>query len=102
MKRSKPAQSDTYPKIFETYRRIGDYTISDMTQDKPSCFNGTVSVRKFKVTISVIDEPIEVIRERIQELWDKCDNYHHWDSLRAVAKEYGFELVGSVGSKRSR
>lgn len=78
---------------FETFRDPrGSYNIGNMTEKEPSCFNGKVSIRKFKVTIELIDEPVEVIQERIKQLWAKCNNYHHWEPLKDVGKKYGIEL----------
>jgi len=33
-------------KSFETFREIGTYEINILSQDKPSCFNGIVRVKK--------------------------------------------------------
>ena len=87
---------------FETFRQIGAYTISNLHQTDPSCFNGDVAVRKYRVTIELIDEPTEVIAARLQQLWDECDNYHHAGPLQVAAKAIGYTLVGSYGSKRKR
>lgn len=78
---------------FETFfDHRGSYYVSNMTEKEPSCFNGKVSVRKFRVTIELIDEPVEVIQERIRQLWGKCDNSHHWVPLQYMGKKYGIEL----------
>lgn len=77
---------------FETYNEVTKYAKRQMISDNPSCFNGKVSVRKYKITIELIDEPIEVIQARIQKMWDECDNHHQWDPLKAEAKKYGLAL----------
>lgn len=77
---------------FETFREFGNWEIGNMKSDKPGCFNGNVVVRKNKVTIELVDEPLEVIQARIKQMWDDCDNHHHRQPLRAAAKEYGLEL----------
>lgn len=79
-------------KVFETFREIGDYQINSLKQDAPSCFNGVVSVKRYRVIIEEIDEPDDAIRERIQKLWDECNNLHHHGPLQAIAKRYGLEL----------
>lgn len=71
-------------------------------QKEPSAFNGYVRVRKYRITIEMVDEPIEVIQQRLQELWDKCDNMHHYDPLKNEAKKYHYELQGGFGSKRTK
>ena len=86
---------------FETFRTLPSYDISNIKKDNPSSFNGNIEFRKYKVTVEPIDEPFEVLSERIQLMWDKCDNFHHWNPLKAAAKSIGYELQGSAGSKRS-
>lgn len=86
-------------KKFETFRKISDYSVNQMTQKSPSCFNGNVEVEKYNVIIEKITEEKEVYRRRLQELWDKCHNYHHWTPLRDKAKELGVELAEEPGSK---
>ena len=77
---------------IETFRDPRGYWLSQMKQSEPSSFNGRVEVRKFRVTVELIDEPEEVIRTRIQKLWDECDNHHHWQPLKKEAEKYGLEL----------
>jgi len=79
-------------KPFETFRKIDNYTINTLTQEEPTCFNGSVSVVKYRVTIEVIEEPVEVLQERVRKLWRECDNWHHWSPLKNEAKKLGFEL----------
>lgn len=79
--------------VFETFRDMrGDYHVESMTKKEPSCFNGIVSVRKFRITIEVVDEPVEVIQERIRKLKRESTNYHEWGPLRAAGKKYGIDL----------
>jgi len=76
---------------FETFTEIGPYEQRQLTSSKPFCHNGRLGIQKYKITIEVIDEPVEVIHGRIRELW-KVKNHHHVGALRAVAKKYGIEL----------
>lgn len=87
---------------FETFRKIGSYEQPNLKSDNPTCFNGDVRIRKYKVTIELIEEPKDVIANRLQELWDNCDNHHHTSSLRFVAKEIGYELNGDYGNKKRK
>lgn len=93
----KKTQSEPQPEpktmVFETFLQIGSYEIGNMKRDDPSCFNGNVSVKRYRVTIEEIEDPDDVIRARLQKLWDECDNHHHREPLRAVAKRYGLELA---------
>ena len=77
---------------IETFRNPNAYWLRQLKQDEPSAFNGNVEVRKYRVTVELIDEPDDVIRARIQKLWDECDNHHHWQPLKNAAKKYGLEL----------
>jgi hypothetical protein len=87
---------------FETFRSIGSYEISNLIQKEPTSFNGDVRIKKYKVTIQEIIEPKEVYEKRIQELWDKCNNMHHYNPIKNIAKKLGYELKGSIDSKRIR
>jgi len=84
---------------FETFRNIGGYEISNLTAKEPSAFNGEIRIKKYKVTIEEIIEPQEVYEQRIQELWDKCDNHHHWKPIESAAKGIGYTLTRKVGNK---
>ena len=77
---------------FETFKTIGSYQQHNLEMKEPSCFNGTVEVRKYKVTVELVEETDEVIRERIQLMWDKIDNHHHRTPLRREAAKYGLNL----------
>jgi hypothetical protein len=77
---------------FDTFRRPSIYQVSNMTQDRPSCFNGNVEIKRYRVTFEEIEEPIEVLRDRVKELWRHCDNSHHWEPLKTVARGLGIEL----------
>jgi hypothetical protein len=88
--------------IIETFKELKGYWLSDLKKDNPSCFNGMVDVEKYRVTIEKIKEPKEVYQERLQKLWDECDNHHHWNPLKATADRLGVKLTGSAGNKRKR
>lgn len=85
---------------FETFKKIGSYEQSNLLFKEASCFNGFVNIRKYKITIELIEESSEILAERLQKLWDECDNYHHWTPLRNTAKQIGYELQGSAGSRK--
>lgn len=88
---------------FITFRPVSDYQVSDMGQNVPSSFGGMVRVRRYRVTVELVDDPIEVIRARIVDLWERCDNHHEWSAIRAEAARYGLDLEPFVrGSKAVR
>lgn len=86
----------------ETFRNPIGYNLNNLIKNEPNSFNGKVDVVKYKITVEVVDEPIEVIHERLQKLWDECDNYHHWTPIKEKAKFFNYELKGDVGSKRKK
>jgi len=86
---------------FETFKKLSSYDISNIKKEEPSSFNGIIEFRKYKVTVEPVDETFEILSSRLQAMWDKCDNFHHWNPLKAAAKSIGYELQGSAGSKRS-
>ena len=79
-------------KSFETFRNIGSCAIDGLTQKEPSCFNGSVSVVRYRVTIEVIKEPVEVLQERVRKLWRETKNMHHVGPLQNEAAKLGIEL----------
>ena len=86
---------------IETFKKPSGYLLREMKQDAPSCFNGIVRVKRYRVTVEEIAEPVEVIRERIQKLWDECDNHYNWAPLKAAAKEVGLELSNDTRRKHA-
>jgi len=88
-----------YPKVYETFNEpwIPGLNI----QRDPSCFNGRVMVRKYRVTIELIEEPREVIAARLQDLWERCTNSHQRNPLRCAAAEIGLELLDEDYGKRA-
>jgi hypothetical protein len=76
--------------IFETFRKVGSYESSQLTQDQPSCMNGDVRYKRYRVTFEEIVEPVEVYRDRITKMWKEGEfNQHHWDPLRRAGAEVG-------------
>lgn len=98
-KRKKPTLEDLYPRTIETFRPIGEYELGQLEQKEPSSFNGFVRVLKYKVTVEIVPEEVDVITSRIQDLWDICDNYHHHTPLEEIAKKYNYQLQGKPGNK---
>ena len=78
---------------FDTFRDLSAPDgYRELEQDDSSCFNGMVRVRKYRVTIELIEEPVEIIKERIQKLWDENDNHYNDTSLIKEGAKYGLEL----------
>jgi hypothetical protein len=86
---------------FETFRKPNSFNINNLKGDKPTCFNSFVNYRKYRVTIEEIEEPKEVLIERLQDLWDHSDNYHNDMPLEVEAKKLGYTFPNRSGSKRN-
>lgn len=82
---------------IETFRNPDGYWLTQIKQDEVSSFNGRIEIEKYRVTVEKIEEPIEVLQQRIQYLWDVCDNHHHVKPIRERAKKLNYELKGSAG-----
>lgn len=93
-----------YPKTIETFREVRDYELNGWgyNNEKPSCFNGSVSIKRYKITVEIIDEPIEIYQERLEKLWVECDNWHHWNPLKEAAASIGYTFKGECGSQRKK
>ena len=86
-KKQKAPEAPPYPKVIETFREPG-YSISGLRQEEPSCFNGIISVRRYRVTVEEIQEPDEVIAARILKLMAENNNHHHTYPLQIALKKY--------------
>ena len=101
-RKRKPApkpQTPEYPITFETFRRIGAWEMNSLTNPAPGCFNGEVSIRKHRVTVEIVEEPIETLQQRVQDLWDHETNYHHHNPLQSTAKSLGMPRLENMGAK---
>jgi len=84
------------PIVVETFRGPDNYILDQLAGERwqePDCFNGIVRVERYRVTVEKIEEPKEVLRERLQKLWRECDNHHHMVPIRKKAEELGVELI---------
>jgi hypothetical protein len=101
--KTKPVVVEETKLEFETFRKINSYNLSQWEQKEPDCFNGVVSVHRYRVTVELIEEPKEVIIERLKTLWRNTDNYHHYRPLQDAAKKLGFQLdANEIGIDRRK
>ena len=71
----------------------------------PYVFNQRVNVRKYKVTIELLDEPLDVIQQRIVDLWETSSNYHHMGPIKEEAEVYGCKhllVPEKFGSRKTK
>lgn len=87
---------------FETFMKFGTYERMNLTSENPTCFNGIVSIQKYKITVEPIIDTSEVLAERLQKLWDEATNYHHWIPIQNEAKKIGYTLKGNAGNNRTK
>jgi len=99
-KRKLERQGVDIPWTVETFRRPGAWDRAQLQSAGAYCHNGTVGIRRYRITVEEIDEPVEVLRERVQDLWDRATNMHDWRPLREAAAALDYELKGNPGGKR--
>lgn len=93
-------KTNSKPIVFETFREVGSYEAHSWTQSEPSAMNRRCRVRKYRVTIELVDEPLEAIQERITQLYIDCDNWHNIGCIVAEAKKYGLTEDDLRGAKK--
>jgi hypothetical protein len=73
-------------KQFETYRNLdNNYFVDQLKVNEPSCIN-YLSYRKYKVTIELIEEPKQVLIERLLEL-KKDSSFNRGQIIQAELKK---------------
>lgn len=85
--------------MIETFVKPSDWELSNLRRLVPSCFNGIVSVRRYRITIEEIAEPDETIVSRITDLWNKTNNHHDWRPLQEAASKFGVTLTHNTRAK---
>lgn len=83
--KKKAPQPSTF--VVETY---GDpsFAVRNLRRE-PSCVN-VLEVIRYRVTVERIEEPRDVVLERMRRLWRESErNIHVWDRFRKVAVELG-------------
>ena len=99
MSRSKKRSQESYPKVVEVFGApyLGAAVAHSVA---PRVFNDVVHLRKYRITVEELAEPVEVLHERLRDMWDRCeDNMHTRQALRAAAVEIGLVLTGPAGTK---
>jgi len=74
--RKKVQAVNPYPQVHETF--FIPVRVSSDIQKRPSCFNGMVRVRRYRITIEEIDEPVEVISAERPKRTIYADNDWGW------------------------
>jgi hypothetical protein len=90
-KKAKPGKSP-FPIEFETFMPICAYELGSLRWDNPSSFNGMTRVRKYRVRIEAIEEPDEVIIDRLITLYKTVETYRDRDHIMNYAEGCGFNI----------
>ncbi len=62
-----------------------------------------VYVRRYRITVELLDEPVEDIQQRIIGLWERTSSAREGDALKLEAARYGFTLdLATRGSRYTR
>lgn len=85
-------------KEIETFKSLEE-EMSKLVQHEPSCFNGMVRIRKYRVTAELIEEPRDVLVYRLQKLWEKSESHHDSHPLQAEAKKLDYTFTCRRGEK---
>jgi hypothetical protein len=90
-----PGPVEIWPKVFETfalpYSLLSDVT--HRTYEQPSVCNGDVRVTRYRITVEKVEEPIEIIADRLRQLWRQSNHHHEWWPLKEAAKKHGITLI---------
>ncbi len=84
LKKSPPERTE-----FVTF---GYPNVSDRFRPGPHVWNGEVHIRRYRVVVELMDEPDEIIRQRIIDLWAGSTNGHDRAPLHDMAAKYGLDL----------
>jgi hypothetical protein len=70
-------------KRLEVFGMPSDYQLDMLGSKEANVLNGVVSVRRYRVTVEEIEEPVEVLRERLVQL---NGQRLHMDSKAAIER----------------
>lgn len=91
----KPKAPPEFPKVIETFFKPTEWSLRRFEHSEPSCMNGQVSIKRYRLTVEEIEEPIEVLHERLRKLWRQETNPHRWGPIKSEAKRLGLDLDDS-------
>lgn len=80
------------PQVLEVFGKPTEYSLNQLGSCKPSVFNDVVKVERYRVTIEKIEEPNEVLRERMIVMMAERGHIDKNSNLRAEAKRLGITL----------
>lgn len=87
-----PQYPDTQgPESFEMYGRPHLAGSFDHAA-KPDSLNGKVRFERYRVTVEKIEEPLEVLHERLRQIYAEVKGSRRAEAVLEAAKELGVEL----------
>jgi hypothetical protein len=89
---SKPKPHEPLHWSAEVFGRPYLGSVEHGNNQSPSAFNGTVRFRRYRVSVDEIDEPDQVLIDRLRKLWAECDNHHNLSPIQQAAAQFGIEL----------
>ena len=79
------------PESFEMYGRPHLAGSFDHAA-KPDSFNGKVRFERYRVTVEKIEEPLEVLHERLRQIYAEVKGTRRAEAVLEAAKELGVDL----------
>ena len=95
MKRQSEPTEPTKIEI-ETFRPLMRWGLNDLTQAVPSCWNGEVRVKRWRITVEEIVDPPEVLAERILTMLREETNHRRRTALLSEASRLGIDVKGAT------
>lgn len=70
------------------------YSLDELVRhnQEPNVINGSIYIKKYKITIEEISEPLDILKERLKDLYKKETNWHNKESL----DRYSIRLFGCL------
>jgi len=59
-----PLPSETFPQVITTFMKPEYYFLNQIKREQPTCFNGSVSIKRYRITVEEIQDPTELLCAR--------------------------------------
>lgn len=79
-------------KQVEVFGLPNDYLLGQLGKKEPVVWNGDVLVKRYRITVEEIEEPLTVLKDRLETLLHKRGHVSDYASILAEAKRLGVEL----------
>jgi hypothetical protein len=85
--------------VFNNKENFYELDNLERNNKEPTAFNSTVRIKKYKITIELIEEPLERLKERLKELYKKETNWHNKEALNGYSKSIFGVIVSELDKK---